>query len=149
MTEIKKQVLGGVVDGFDAFVLLRYAQQNNTVLYLCETEVQLNKTEQILKVIAPQITVLTFPAWDTIPYDRVSPNAQIESERLDTLSYLSNLDKSSSLIILATVSAVLQKVPPVEFFKNKSLSFKVGDFFDIDKFTTFLNVILLVLESAK
>ncbi|MBE6449769.1 MAG: transcription-repair coupling factor [Alphaproteobacteria bacterium] len=139
MTEIKKQVLGGVVDGFDAFVLLRYAQQDGTILYICETETQLNKTEQILKTIAPQITVLNFPAWDTIPYDRVSPNSQIESERLDTLSSLSNLDKSSPLIILTTVPAVLQKVPPVEFFKNKSLSFKVGDFFDVEKFTTFLN----------
>ena len=139
MTDKKKQVLGGIVDGFDAFVLMRYAQQNNAILYICETETQLNKTEQILKIIAPQISVLSFPAWDTIPYDRVSPNAQIESERLDVLSRLSNSNVPFPLIILTTVSAILQKLSPVDFFKNKTLAFKVGDFFDTDKFTAFLN----------
>ena len=33
----------------------------------------------------PEIEALTFPAWDCLPYDRVSPNGEIVSRRIDTL----------------------------------------------------------------
>ena len=36
----------------------------------------------------PGSTVLTFPAWDCLPYDRVSPNPEIMSRRIDTLATL-------------------------------------------------------------
>ena len=36
----------------------------------------------------PGLTVLTFPAWDCLPYDRVSPNGEIASRRIDTLTRL-------------------------------------------------------------
>ena len=32
--------------------------------------------------------MLTFPAWDCLPYDRVSPNADIVSRRIDVLTRL-------------------------------------------------------------
>ena len=36
----------------------------------------------------PGLEVLTFPAWDCLPYDRVSPNGEIISRRIDTLTRL-------------------------------------------------------------
>src|SRR5277367_6561616 len=36
----------------------------------------------------PEIQALTFPAWDCLPYDRVSPNAELVSRRIDTLTRL-------------------------------------------------------------
>ena len=36
----------------------------------------------------PSIEALTFPAWDCLPYDRVSPNGEIVSRRIDTLTRL-------------------------------------------------------------
>ena len=36
----------------------------------------------------PSLNVLTFPAWDCLPYDRVSPNGEIVSRRIDTLTRL-------------------------------------------------------------
>ena len=36
----------------------------------------------------PGLEVLTFPAWDCLPYDRVSPNGEIVSRRIDTLTRL-------------------------------------------------------------
>ena len=36
----------------------------------------------------PGLDVLTFPAWDCLPYDRVSPNGEITSRRIDTLTRL-------------------------------------------------------------
>ncbi len=139
MTERKEQVLGGVVAGFDAFVLAKTARAQGVLLYIADSEAHLNALDSLLAIIAPDVRVLTFPAWDTIPYDRVSPNALIESERLDTLSELANGQTNGAVIVLTCVPAVMQKVPPVDFFKGQSLSFKTGDLFDVEKVCAFLN----------
>ena len=41
-----------------------------------------------LHFFAPEIRVLPFPAWDCLPYDRVSPKSDTESRRLATLAAL-------------------------------------------------------------
>ena len=138
MTEKKEQILGGVVAGFDAFILARQAREKGLIVHISDSDAHLNALNGLLAVVAPDVRILAFPAWDTIPYDRVSPNLSIESERLDTLSTLANGTPDGATIILTCVSAVLQKVPPIEFFKGKSLSFKVGDLFDIEQLKNFL-----------
>ncbi len=147
MISEKKTTLGGVVAGYEAFVLVQKAAEQGLVAYVCDTEASLNSLSIQLSAIAPNIRVLAFPAWDTIPYDRVSPNPLIESERLDTLSLLANLSpptaeqesSATPTVVLLSVAAAMQKVPPTAFFKGQMLSFKVGDIFDLDKVQTFLN----------
>ena len=139
MTEKKEHILSGVVAGFDAFVLAKSAREKGIIAHIADSDAHLNSLSNLLAVIAPDVRVLVYPAWDTIPYDRVSPNALIESERLDTLSELANGLKNRSTIVLTSVSAVLQKVPPFDFFENKSLCFKVGDVLDINQLQAFLN----------
>ena len=139
MTDKTEQILGGVVGGFDAFVLARAAREKGLILHVADSEAHLNALSCLLAVIAPDVRVLSFPAWDTIPYDRVSPNPLIESERLDTLSDLANNNLSGNTIVLTCVAAAMQKVPPVDFFKGQTLSFKTGDLFDIAAVQAFLN----------
>ena len=43
---------------------------------------------EALAFFAPERRVLRFPAWDCLPYDRVSPNPAIVSERIATLARL-------------------------------------------------------------
>ena len=38
----------------------------------------------------PALDILTVPAWDCLPYDRASPNAEIVSRRVDTLTRLAS-----------------------------------------------------------
>jgi transcription-repair coupling factor (superfamily II helicase) len=44
---------------------------------------------QALAFFAPDLPVLSFPAWDCLPYDRVSPNPEIGAQRMATLAALS------------------------------------------------------------
>ena len=43
--------------------------------------------EAALGFFAPQAT-LSFPAWDSLPYDRVSPNAEVSARRMSALHAL-------------------------------------------------------------
>ena len=51
-------------------------------------DVRLAELAEALAFFAPEIDRLEFPAWDCLPYDRVSPNPEIVGRRIDTLSRL-------------------------------------------------------------
>ncbi len=46
---------------------------------------RLDQLEAGLAFFAPETKVIALPAWDTVPYDRVSPNAEIVSKRITAL----------------------------------------------------------------
>jgi len=76
------------------------------------------------------VTVLTFPAWDGVPYDRVAPNADTIARRIATLSELTHRETAgnkSSLIVLTTVNAVVQRVPPRAFIAASSMRLAAGN----------------------
>jgi transcription-repair coupling factor (superfamily II helicase) len=51
---------------------------------------------------APEVEVLTLPAWDCLPYDRASPVLRVMAERLSTLNALQRpLDKPQLLVVTA------------------------------------------------
>ncbi|HEU5222660.1 MAG TPA: transcription-repair coupling factor [Candidatus Lumbricidophila sp.] len=58
--------------------------------------------------LPPGAEVLTFPAWETLPHERLSPSAQIVGERLDTLGRMRSWDGAHPLVIVASVRAALQ-----------------------------------------
>ena len=65
-----------------------------------------------LAFFAPDIAVLEFPAWDCLPYDRVSPHAGVVAQRMTALSRLARLKgRDRPSVLLTTVNAALQRVP--------------------------------------
>ena len=41
------------------------------------TVLRLEQNADILQALLPDAEILRFPAWDTVPYDRVSPNINL------------------------------------------------------------------------
>ena len=63
-----------------------------------------------LRFFAPELPVLAFPAWDCLPYDRISPNGEIAARRMATLAALADgFDRPAA--VLTTVNAATQRVP--------------------------------------
>jgi transcription-repair coupling factor (superfamily II helicase) len=58
---------------------------------------------------APELEVLTFPAWDCLPYDRASPALSISARRLATLHRLQGKTSAPQLVV-TTINALLQRV---------------------------------------
>ncbi len=76
----------------------------------------------------PDIATMEFPAWDCLPYDRVSPNASVVAQRMTALSRLARVkgrDKPS--VLLTTVNAALQRVPARDFVATHALSVAPGN----------------------
>ncbi len=125
----------GAPEGFDALLLARRqtafgGEHDGPLLHVARDDAGLARLSDLLAFVRPEAEVLRFPAWDCLPYDRVSPNPEIVSERVASLSRL--LEPSARpLIVLTTVNALVQRVPPRSTFAGQSLTVKTGDTLDV------------------
>ena len=92
------------------------------VLFICANEEEAQNNYKLSKFFKPLANTYFFPKWDTIPYDRVSPNKQILSDRAKTLSKLASRGSDEFKIIFTSAANLLQKVPPKDVYSNKHLT---------------------------
>ena len=69
--------------------------------------------------------MLTFPAWDCLPYDRVSPNPDISATRMATLAALVH-GMPERFVLLTTLNAATQRVPAREVLREAAFTARVG-----------------------
>ena len=88
----------------------------------------------------PEIDCLRFPAWDCLPYDRVSPNAAIVAERMEALSRLAAATPThkGARIVITTVNAALQRVPARAALAGARLEIAPRSPLALDDLTAFL-----------
>ncbi len=116
----------GAPEGWDAFLLAqRRREHTGAILHVTRDDARMARLAEALAFVMPEAEILRFPAWDCLPYDRVSPNAALVSERIATLTRL--LDKPTGpRFVLTTVNALVQRVPPRAAFKGARLDLKVN-----------------------
>ena len=131
--------LGGVPEGFAAAVLLRLAEaQAAPVLYIARDDARLARLSAMLAFFDPDCAQVTIPAWDCLPYDRVSPRADIASRRLAGLVRLLGDGAARPKVVLTTVNAAVQRVPPRTMLAEATLSLAAGASLDIETLLGYL-----------
>ncbi|MBZ5757994.1 MULTISPECIES: transcription-repair coupling factor [Rhizobium] len=119
--------IGNVPAGLDPFIIAELARSGEPVAYVLSDGQRMADIEQMLSFIAPEIPVLTLPAWDCLPYDRVSPSSDTSARRLAALGGLIAYHKKPhAAIVLVTVNALLQKVAPQDVIESLAFSAKPG-----------------------
>tara|TARA_R110000787_G_scaffold14476_7_gene44679 strand:- start:849 stop:4313 length:3465 start_codon:yes stop_codon:yes gene_type:complete len=122
--------LSGVPEGYDARALLDELSKTNTpVLHVARDDKRMAALQAALRFFAPGTPVVTFPGWDCLPYDRVSPNADISAQRMATLAGLVH-EMPAQFILLTTINAATQRVPARSILRDAAFSARVGDRID-------------------
>ena len=80
--------VSGAPEGFDAQLILREVAKSGPVCHVSRDDKRLEAMRAALAFFAPDLPVFIFPAWDCLPYDRVSPNADVSAGRMATLAGL-------------------------------------------------------------
>ncbi len=136
-----KKNLSGVAKDAEAFAIRDLLQASSkNILCILSDGASLKQTFDTLKFIAPEIDILTFPAWDTVPYDRVSPNPTILSKRIETLAKLVLDDTKKRKVVLTSIGAAIQKLPPKKIFLNTRKSIQVGGKLNFDEFLHYVAI---------
>jgi transcription-repair coupling factor (superfamily II helicase) len=133
-------VLSGAPEGHDAAVIggLVEGGARREWLHVCRDDSRMARFQAALAFFHPDLAALTFPAWDCLPYDRVSPNGEIVSRRIDTLTRLAARTAGDPpLVVLTTVNALVQRVPPRRLFDGRVLILKPGVRIGLDRLQSF------------
>ncbi|MBN9028452.1 MAG: transcription-repair coupling factor [Rhizobiales bacterium] len=125
--------VANVPAGMEPFLIAELARTGRPVAYVLSDGQRMADIEQMLGFAAPDIPVMTLPAWDCLPYDRVSPSADVSARRLAALSGLiAYAKKPHPAILLITVNAMLQKIAPREIIESLAFSAKPGQTIRMD-----------------
>ena len=128
--------LGGAPPGHDARVLASMAERDGPVIHISRDDAQMARMADWLGFFAPSLTLLRFPSWDCLPYDRNSPRSDIVSERLAALAALA--DGARPDILLTTANAFLQRVPARAEVAGSRFAGETGGAVDTEALLAFL-----------
>ena len=126
--------IDGVTDGYEAFALAALAQDagEKPLVFIARDGQRLPAIAEVLAFIAPGLPVLELPAWDCLPYDRVSPGSDAAARRLDAMSAMVALrENPHRAIILVSANALLQRMPASAAIHAQSFVAKPGNQIDM------------------
>src|SRR5690606_32816281 len=90
LSDRPSRILANLPDGMQPAVLARAVEERLkgapqapvSICFVARDGRRLQRMADVLEAMLPGHPVLTFPAWDCLPYDRVSPNAVTISARM-------------------------------------------------------------------
>ncbi|RJE82925.1 transcription-repair coupling factor [Paracoccus onubensis] len=126
--------LSGAPEGYDAALIAREAArpENNgaPVIHIARDDRRMAAMRAALEFLAPDLPILDFPAWDTTPYDRVSPAPAVQAARMATLAGLAQGAIKGPFVLLTTLNAALQRLPARDLVGHASFAARVGSRID-------------------
>ncbi len=144
-------IICAVPEGADALLLSKIWRQkvkNNSqiedIVFIARDEQRLNNILRGLKFYLPDVTPITIPAWDCLPYDRVSPAQNIIGARLKAFAILSARNaqaekgkKFSPRLILSSLNAAMLRTTPQSYFRRSFLTLKLGNRVNLSDFSRY------------
>ena len=137
--------LYGVPEGADALVLVDIARnvmpKDRVLVHIALDDARIDALKKFLTFFAPDVKVITFPAWDCLPYDRVSPHGDIIAQRVAALCTMldwKSEKKRYPRIVLTNINAALQRTMPQHILQDASFSAKVGGSIDTGHLSQYL-----------
>ncbi|MEP2715677.1 transcription-repair coupling factor [Pseudophaeobacter sp.] len=130
--------MGGAPEGFDARLILNELEKSGQpVLHIARDDKRMEAMRAALAFFAPQMPVIVFPGWDCLPYDRVSPNADVAAARMACLAALVH-QMPKQFILLTTLNAASQRVPARATLREAAFSAQVNQRVDEKSLRSFL-----------
>lgn len=134
-----KLILSGAPEGFDATLVTKELDRSvGPVVHVARDEKRLAAMQAALRFFAPDVVCVTFPGWDCLPFDRVSPNADVSAARMATLAGLATGQIKGRFVLLTTLNAVTQRLPARATLAEASFVANVDQLLDVDALRGFL-----------
>ncbi len=122
-----------ISDDAVSYILAEFISNSSDKLFfhIVENDARILELRQQIKFLFPELNILTFSAWDSIPFDKSSPKPNIVAGRIETLFYLKSKIKNKTLVI-ATINSAIQKNIPINNIAKSGFILKNGDEINLD-----------------
>ncbi|MDY7217991.1 transcription-repair coupling factor [Denitrificimonas sp. JX-1] len=125
-----KQLWGNLPGASQGLVVAEAARSaKRFTLLLTDNSQSAVRLKEELAFFAPELPVLHFPDWETLPYDVFSPHQDIISQRIATLYQLPQLQQG---ILVVPINTALHRLAPQSFTLDSSLILDVGQKLDVE-----------------
>jgi len=105
--------LAGAPAGFLPWLMADLARAaKGRAVFIAPDETAMRAMADTAHYFAPEIDVVTFPAWDCLPYDRASPSLRSQSERLAALAALQRKTDKPQLLVTTATAATQRTLTP-------------------------------------
>ena len=119
--------IAGAPFGADVRALVQAVlASGGTALYVARDDKAAQTAAHLATFFHPTLDVVRLPAWDVLPYDRVSPSPAVAAARCAALARLAN-GASHPVFVITTAASLVQRVPPKELLRQSSLSVRQGN----------------------
>jgi transcription-repair coupling factor (superfamily II helicase) len=109
LTATKPLTLSGAPTGFLPWLMADIARASSGgAVFIAPDEAAMRAVASTAPWFAPDLEIISYPAWDCLPYDRASPTLRVMSERLAALHAL-QLPAKAPRLVVTTVNAVSQR----------------------------------------
>ncbi|MCB1492432.1 MAG: transcription-repair coupling factor, partial [Rhodobiaceae bacterium] len=131
-----------VPDGLEPLAIADLARLNGQkgdtepLLVVLRDGRRLQTVRDALRFFAPELAVIDIPAWDCMPYDRVSPNADVTARRLAGLFRLAAGEKPN--MVLTTIAAATQRLIAPQTLKARGLALRASAVAQMDAIVAWL-----------
>jgi transcription-repair coupling factor (superfamily II helicase) len=126
----ERLIVSGLPEGLAPRVLLRRdLAGDGPLIWVLRDDRRMAAARAALAFFAPELPVMTFPAWDCLPYDRISPNPAVSAARMATLATLAHRPPGR-FVLLTTLNAATQRVPMPALLHSASFAARVGERID-------------------
>ena len=131
----------GLPEGLDALIFTRAVRKGSgPALFVARDDSRASSFQAACRFFAPDIPVISLPAWDCLPYDRVSPSRLISARRSAALYLLTQVNSDAPMIVVATVSGISQMMPPRAVIEKAGFRAKAGQTLEREKLQDYLAV---------
>lgn len=139
ISQAGRLAIGGAPEGYQPMVLADMARlDGGRLVYIARDASAASAMRDMLGFFAPELATLYLPAWDCLPYDRLSPQTAVMSERMATLAQLPLLEGTPHILV-TTISAAAQRLPARNTLAGLSMALKPGNSVDSNALTGFLS----------
>jgi len=108
------------------------AKQDAPLVYVCSEAQHMPIVEKELEFFLDgQQPIYTFPDWECLPYDRVSPHPDIVSQRLLALQRFPTIKQG---VLVIPITALMQRLAPKSYIDAHTFHLSVDDEFDTENF---------------
>ena len=139
-----RRLIANAPEGVESWLLAQQAGEAARAtwpqIFVCHDDARVARLRAALGFFCPALEVVTVPAWDCLPYDRVSPHRDVLAQRVAALTRL--IDRpggdGAPCLVVTTVNALIQRLPPPEAFRGRRLARRAGEVLSPDELTAFL-----------
>lgn len=130
----------GATDALALTALAQKARVESRLLFIiCADPSEIGRLADEITWLDPTLQCVTFPDWETLPYDTMSPHADLVSERVQTLWRLTQGSGEDAVnVLIASAVTAAQRISPKSFVASRTFFFRPGQKIDITTLTAHL-----------